>query len=114
MEISITAFPEGMSIVITIILYAKEGETMKKYINIKKLYLFTFISFMATFLFLYIFTGTAEQFYTGWDGYGDKNIESIFIDVIFILLLLVNFTGIVLSVIYTFKIFFNKLVKKSK
>lgn len=61
---------------------------MKNYINTKKVYLLTFISFLITFLFLYIFVEKAEGFYTGWDGYGDKNIESIFADFIFIFLLL--------------------------
>jgi high-affinity Fe2+/Pb2+ permease len=54
---------------------------MKKHINIKKVYLLTFIFFIAAFLFLYAFTEKAERFYTGWDSYTNENTLSIFADV---------------------------------
>lgn len=85
---------------------------MKKYINIKKVYLFTFISFITTLLFLYIFTKTAEKFYTGWDNYTNTNALSMLANAIFILLLVVNLISITLSIIYTFKILLNKLSRK--
>lgn len=87
---------------------------MKKHISIKKVYLFTFISFIATFLFLYIFTETAEQFYTGWDKYTNTNTLSMFANVIFILLLVFNFIGIILCIIYTLKNLLNKLSRKNE
>ena len=83
---------------------------MKKHVNIKKVYLFTFISFIATFVFLYIFTETAEQFYTGWDRYTNKNTLSMFADVIFMILILADLIGIVLCVTCPFKTLFNKLI----
>lgn len=86
---------------------------MEKHINIKKVYLFTFISFIATFLFLYIFSETAEQFYTGWDKYTNKNTLSIVADVIFMLLLSVNFIGIMLCIIYPVKRLFNRSSRKN-
>lgn len=82
---------------------------MKKHISIKKVYLFTFASFIAIFLFLYIFAETAPHWYTGWDRYTNKNTLSKFADIIFMVLLLINFTGIVLSIIYTCKSIFKNL-----
>lgn len=84
---------------------------MKKYISIKKVYLITLISFLAIFLFISVFTETAPYWYTGWDRYTDKNVVSVLADIIFIVLLLVNFTGIVVSIIYTCKSIFKKLAK---
>ncbi len=56
---------------------------MKKYANIKKVYLFTLMSFVITFLFLYIFAKTAPEFYTGFDEYTSRNVLSIVADFIF-------------------------------
>lgn len=86
---------------------------MKKYINIKSTYLFTFISFVATFLFLYFFAETAPQFYTGFDKYTTPNTLSKITNFIFKLLLSVNFLGVILCIIYSFKSLFNKLGKQS-
>lgn len=87
---------------------------MKKYANIKKVYLFTLISFIITFLFLYIFGKTAPQFYTGFDEYTSRNTLSIVADFIFKFLLSVNFIGIVLCIVYPFKILINKLRRKNQ
>ena len=84
---------------------------MKKYINIKRVYLFTFISLLVTFLFLYIFAETAPYFYTGFDEHTSKNTISKIADYIFKILLSVDFIGIVLCIIYPVKILFNKLGK---
>ena len=86
---------------------------MKKYINIKKVYIVTFISFIATFLFLYFFAKTAPQFYTGFDKYTSPNTSSKVADSIFKFLLSFNFVGIISCIIYTVKILFNKLNKQS-
>ncbi len=85
---------------------------MKK-ISIKKVYLFTIISFVATFLFFYVFAETAPHWYTGWDKYTNKNTLSTFGDITFMILLLVNCTGIILSIIYTCKSLFNKLSRNN-
>lgn len=87
----------------------KEAEIMKKYINLKRVYLFTLISFLITFLFLYIFTKTAPQFYTGFDKHTSQNTLSIIADLIFKLLLSVNFIGIVLCILYPVIILFKKI-----
>ena len=84
---------------------------MKKLINTKNIYLFTFISFIVTILFVYVFSIIAPKFYTGWDMYTDKNIVSIFTDVAFMILLSINSIGIILCISYTFKTFLNKLSK---
>jgi len=87
---------------------------MKKQVNIKKLYLFTFISFVATTIFLYFFAETAPQFYTGFDSFTNKNVLSIFADIIFKILLLVNFIGAVLCIIYSLKILWRDRMEKIK
>lgn len=84
---------------------------MKKHVNIKKIYLFTLISFISTFLFFCIFTKTAPYWYTGWDRYTNKNTLSIFADITFIILLLANCAGIILSIVYICRSLFNKLSK---
>lgn len=81
---------------------------MKKNVSIKKLYLFTITSIITTFLFLYAFSETATYWYTGWDRYTNKNTLSIFADIIFMILLLVNCVGIILSMTYTGKSLLNK------
>ena len=86
---------------------------MKKNINVLSVYLFTFISFIITILFVYIFAKTAPQFYTGFDKYTSKNMLSIFADILFILLLSVNFIGIVLCTSNTYKVFSNKFRRKN-
>ena len=87
---------------------------MKKYLSIKKVYLLTFISFVATFLFLYVFAETAPSWYTGWDIYTNKNTLSALADTLFKVLLLVNFTGVILSILYTFKALFQKFSEKNR
>lgn len=84
---------------------------MKKDINIKRLYLFTFISFVVTFIFIYFFAETAPQFYTGFDMHTSPNTLSKVADLIFKILLSVNFIGFILCFVYTFKILFNKFNK---
>lgn len=86
---------------------------MKEHINIKRVYLFTFISIVVTFLFLCFFAETAPQFYTGFDKHTSPNTLSKITDFIFKFLLSVNFIGTILCVIYPFKILFNKLAKQS-
>ena len=93
--------------------YNEEVRIMKKHISIKKVYLLTFISFIATFLFFYVFAETAPHWYTGWDRYTNKNTLSTFADITFMILLLVNCTGIILSIIYTCKSLFNKLSRNN-
>ncbi|MBU3193768.1 hypothetical protein [Clostridium algidicarnis] len=83
-----------------------------KDINIKKVYVFTLISFVVTTLFLYLFAQTGPHWYTGWDSHTSKNTLSIFADIIFIISLLVNCVGIILSIIYTCKSLFNKFSRK--
>ena len=82
---------------------------MKKHISLKKIYLFTIVFFIIFLLFIYIFANTAEQFYTGWDMFTNKNILSIFADTMFIFLLSVNFIGIILCIFYSIKSLFNKI-----
>ena len=77
---------------------------MKKHLNLKKVYLFTLISFVATFLFIYLFAKTAPGYYTGFDRFTSKNILSILADVLFIILLSANFIGIIASAIYSMKV----------
>lgn len=89
------------------------AEVMKKYINIITVYLFTFISFIVTLLFIYIFAKTAPQFYTGFDRYTTKNVLSILADILFILLISVNLIGIILCTFYTYKALSNKFGKKN-
>lgn len=86
---------------------------MKKHINIFRVYVLTFISFIVTILFIYLFAKTAPQFYTGFDRYTSKNILSILADILFIILLSVNLIGIVLSTFYTYKAISNRLGRKS-
>ncbi len=85
---------------------------MKK-ISIKKVYLFTIISFVYTFLFFYFLAEKAQHFYKVWDKYTNKNTLSTFGDITFMILLLVNCTGIILSIIYTCKSLFNKLSRNN-
>lgn len=87
---------------------------MNKYSNMKKVYLFTLISFIITFLFIYIFGKTAPRFYTGFDEYTSRNTLSIVADFIFKFLFLVNFIGIVLCIVYPIKILINKLKRKNQ
>ncbi|MFA7533288.1 MAG: hypothetical protein WCY46_03060 [Tissierellaceae bacterium] len=82
-----------------------------KDINIKKVYVFTLISFVVTILFLYIFAQTGPHWYTGWDSHTSKNSLSIFADIMFIITLLVNCVGIILSIIYTCKWLFDNFGK---
>lgn len=86
---------------------------MKKHINAKKVYLFTFISFILTILFLCFFAETAPRFYTGFDKNTSPNTLSQIADFIFIFLLSINFIGIILCIVYTAKILFNKISKQS-
>ena len=86
---------------------------MKKYINTIRVYLFTLISFIVTLLAIYLFAKTAPQFYTGFDRYTSKNILSIFADILFILLLSVNFIGIILCTFHTYKALSNKFGRKN-
>ncbi len=85
---------------------------MKRHINIFRVYVLTFISFIVTVLFIYLFAKTAPQFYTGFDRYTSKNALSILADILFIFLLSVNFIGIVLCTFYTYKAISNKLGRK--
>ena len=84
---------------------------MRKHINIKKVYLFTILSFIITFLFLYFFAKTAPQFYTGFDNHTSPNTLSKVADFIFVLLLSVNFIGTILCIACTVKIIVSKIVK---
>ena len=86
---------------------------MKKHIDIKKVYLFTILSFIFTFLFLYIFGKTAPQFYTGFDEHTSPNILSKAANLIFWILLSINFIGTILCIICTVKIIVNKVNKIS-
>ena len=84
---------------------------MKKYVNTKRVCLLTFISFIVSFLFIYVFSMIAPKFYTGWDMYTNKNILCIFIDIIFMILLSINIIGTILCIIYISKACLNKLNK---
>lgn len=87
---------------------------MKRHMSIKNVYLLTFISFIATFLFLYIFIETAEQFYSGWDNFTNTNTLSMFANGIFILLLIADLLGIILCIICTTKNVLNKVSRKNR
>lgn len=80
---------------------------MKRPITIKKIYLFTLISFVITFLFLYFFAESAPRFYTGFDKHTSPNSLSQVANLIFYSLLLINFIGIVLCILYPIKLKFN-------
>ncbi|MDY0236347.1 MAG: hypothetical protein RBR71_09975 [Gudongella sp.] len=86
---------------------------MNKNGSITTVYLFTFISFIVTFLFIYIFVKIAPQFYTGFDRHTSKNILSILADILFIIMMSANIIGISLCTIHTYKVFSNKLGRKS-
>lgn len=85
---------------------------MNKNESITRVYLFTFISFIVTFLFVYIFAKIAPQFYTGFDRHTSKNILSILADLLFIIMMSANIIGITLCTFHTYKAFSNKLGKK--
>ncbi|AFS78366.1 hypothetical protein Curi_c13560 [Gottschalkia acidurici 9a] len=82
---------------------------MKKDINIKKLYLFTFLSFILILLFLYLFSQKAPYFYTGFDYHTIPNRLSKLANFTFIILILINFICVLLSIFYSIKIIFNKI-----
>lgn len=80
---------------------------MKKYINIKNLYLLTFISFVLTFLFLYFFIHMAPHFYTGFDYPTIPNKLSNIANFVFLFLISLNSICVILSIIYSFKMLFK-------
>ncbi len=80
---------------------------MKGPITIKKIYLFTLISFVSTFLFLYFFAESAPRFYTGFDRHTSPNSLSQIANLTFYLLLLINFIGIGLCILYPIKLKFK-------
>ena len=82
---------------------------MKKYINIKNLYLLTFISFILIVLFLYYFVKTAPYFYTGFDNNTVPNLSSSIANFIFKFLILFHFTCVILSVTYSLYKLFNRV-----
>lgn len=80
---------------------------MKRPITIKKIYFFTLISFVITFLFLYFFAESAPRFYTGFDRHTSPDLLSQVANLIFQSLLLINFIGIVLCILYPIKLIFK-------
>ena len=82
---------------------------MKKHMNIIRAYLFTIISFVVTLLAVYLLAKIAPQFYTGLNRYISENTLNIFVNILFIFLLSVNFIGVILCTFHTYKALSNKL-----